>query len=441
MNSSPLLWAAPLVFFAACAKPPPTAAPPRAVRVATVTLRPVAQSARYSGVLESRAQLDLAFRVPGRVASVGQVRLSGAKGPSTPLGVNGTRALQEGDVVKAGDVLATLDLDDLRRQRSASAAGAASTAAQVRTARTSLAQAEREVARARKVFANGDLAQAELDRAEAAFAAAGSSLASIQAQHQSRISQLALSQSSLTDATLRSPIDGVVSRKNVDPGELVPPNVPVFSIVDVSELRVVFGVPDTRVNLVRLGEPVTVVVEALPGRRLPATVSKVAPTADPSLRTYAVELRLEGTSELRPGMTATALLGDEGQKDAPVLPLSAVVRHPGPLVAPLGASSLPGLLVAPLSAASLPGLLVAPLSAASLHGLLVAPLSAASLPGGPGYVVFGLKPDSTVELLPIEVADLLENDVVVASGLTAGSRVVVDGAQFLRAGERVGVVP
>ncbi|MDP1825267.1 MAG: efflux RND transporter periplasmic adaptor subunit [Archangium sp.] len=386
MNSSPLLWAAPLVFFATCAKPPPTAAPPRAVRVATVTLRPVAQSARYSGVLESRAQLDLAFRVPGRVASVGQVRLSGAIGPSSGAT---TRALQEGDVVKAGDVLATLDLDDLRRQRSASAAGAASTAAQVRTARTSLAQAEREVARARKVFANGDLAQAELDRAEAAFAAAGSSLASIEAQHQSRISQLALSQSSLTDATLRSPIDGVVSRKNVDPGELVPPNVPVFSVVDVSELRVVFGVPDTRVNLVRLGAPVTVVVEALPGRRLPATVSKVAPTADPALRTYAVELRLEGTSELRPGMTATALLGDEGQQDAPVLPLSAVVRHPD----------------------------------------------------GAGYVVFGLKSDSTVELLPIEVADLLENDVVVASGLTAGSRVVVDGAQFLRAGERVGVVP
>lgn len=379
MNSSPLLWAAPLVFFAACAKPPPTAAPPRAVRVATVTLRPVAQSARYSGVLESRAQLDLAFRVPGRVASVGQVTLPGAP----------PRAIQEGDVVKAGDVLATLDLDDLRRQRNASAAGAASTAAQVRTARTSLAQAEREVARARKVFANGDLAQAELDRAEAAFAAAGSSLASIEAQHQSRVSQLALSQSSLIDATLRSPIDGVVSRKTVDPGELVPPNVPVFSIVDVSELRVVFGVPDTRVNLVRLGEPVTVVVEALPGRRLPATVSKVAPTADPALRTYAVELRLEGTSELRPGMTATALLGDEGQKDAPVLPLSAVVRHPD----------------------------------------------------RPGYVVFGLKPDSTVELLPIEVADLLENDVVVASGLTAGSQVVVDGAQFLRAGERVGVVP
>jgi len=363
----------------ACGTPPPPAALPRAARVTSVALRPVAQSARYSGVLESKAQLDLAFRVPGRVASVGQVAVPGLA----------PRALQEGDVVKKGDVLATLDLDDLRSQRSAAAAGAASTAAQVRSAQTALAQSEREVGRARKLFANGDLAQADLDRAEAAFAAAGSSLASIEAQYQSRRDQLALSQSTLSDATLRSPIDGVISRKNVDPGELVPPNVPVFSIVDVSELRVVFGVPDTRVNLVELGAKVSVVIEALPGSRFSARVSKIAPTADPALRTYGVELSLPGEARLRPGMTATALLGDDGQQTFPVLPLSAVVR----------------------------------------------------MPDGAGYAVFGLTADSKVELVPIEVADLLENDVVVGAGLQAGRRVVVAGAEFLRAGDAVAVVP
>ena len=379
MKNPAFLLAFPIFLLSACSKPPATAAPPRAVRVKAVILRPVVQSARYSGVLEPKAQLDLAFRVPGRVASVGQVRLAGVA----------PRALQEGDSVMTGDVLATLDLADLRSQRSASSAGAASTAAQVQTARTALAQSERELARAKKLFANGDLAQADLDRAEAAFAAAGSTLASVEAQYQSRLDQLSLSRSSLSDATLRSPIDGIVARKSIDPGELVPPNVPVFSIMDTSELRVVFGLPDTRVNFLQLGARVTVLVEALPGRTLSAIVSKVAPTADPALRTYAVELTLAGTSELRPGMTATALLGDEAQKNAPVLPLSAVVRHPG----------------------------------------------------GTGYVVFGLRDDSTVELLPIEVADLLENDVVVASGLEAGRRVVVDGAQFLRAGEAVEVVP
>lgn len=380
MTSPRLLPVTLLLGLAACGTPTPTGtAPPRAVRAQVVTPRPVAQGARYAGVLESRAQLDLAFRVPGRVASVGQV---------TPPG-QPPRPLQEGDLVKAGDVLATLDLADLQRQRSAAAAGAASVAAQVSQSRTGVAQAEREVTRARKLFANGDLAQADLDRAEAAFASAGASLASLEAQHQSRLDQLALSRSTVTDATLRSPIDGVVARKAIDPGELVAPNVPVFSVVDLAELRVVLGVPDTRVNLLQLGASVPVEVEALPGRPLLGTVSKVAPTADPALRTYAVEVRLAGSAELRPGMTATARFGSEAEQVAPVLPLSAVVRNPG----------------------------------------------------GGGYGVYLLSGERAVRFAPIEVADLLENDVIVASGLEAGQRVVVHGAQFLRDGETVEVLP
>lgn len=380
MTSSHLVSATLLAGLAACGTPAPTGtAPPRAVRVAAVSPRPVSQGARYAGVLESRVQLDLAFRVPGRVASVGQVTLPG----------QAPRPLQEGDLVKAGDVLATLDLADLQRQRSVAASSAASVAAQVSQSRTGLAQAEREVARARKLFANGDLAQADLDRAEAAFASAGSTLASLEAQHQSRLDQLALSRNTVVDATLRSPIDGVIARKAIDPGELVAPNVPVFSVVDLAELRVVLGVPDTRVNLLQLGATVPVAVEALPGRPLVGTVSKVAPTADPALRTYAVELRLPGSGGLRPGMTATALLGGDAEQVAPVLPLSAVVRNPG----------------------------------------------------GGGYGVFRLSGERTVSFAPIEVADLLENDVIVASGLEAGQRVVVHGAQFLRDGETVEVLP
>jgi multidrug resistance efflux pump len=135
-------------------------------------------------VLEAGTQLDLAFRVPGRVASVGQLAVDG-----------GLRTLQEGDPVRPGDVLATLDLDDLRRHQSAAASAVTGAAAQVRTARTNLAQAEKEVARARRLFAGGDLAQAELDRAESAFAAATSSLAALEAQEQGRVDQLALSRS------------------------------------------------------------------------------------------------------------------------------------------------------------------------------------------------------------------------------------------------------
>lgn len=365
------------LMLAACAAPPAAEPTPRAVRVVTLAPRPVTPSARYSGVLEAGTQLDLAFRVPGRVASVGSRSLDG-----------GARALQEGDEVRPGDVLATLDLDDLRRQQSAAAAAVAGAAAQARTARTNLTQSEKEVSRARRLFAGGDLAQAELDRAEAAFAAATSSLAALEAQEQGRVDQLALSRSTLADATLRSPISGVVSRKAIDPGELVVPNLPLFSVVDLSELRLVFGVPDTRVNELQVGQVVPVEVEALAGQRLSGVISKIAPTADAALRTYAVELRLSGASGLRPGMTATALLGAQA-RDVLVVPLSAVLR----------------------------------------------------VPGSAGYAVFVVRDDSTVEQAMVTVDDLLENDVVLAAGPAAGQRVVTDGAAFLRAGERVVVTP
>lgn len=366
-----------VVALAGCGQPPRPAPVARAVRAITVAPRPVTPSARYSGVLEAGTQLELAFRVPGRVATVGKRSVDGV-----------TRELQEGDVVQAGEVLATLDLDDLRRQSSAAASAVTGAEAQVRTARTNLAQAEKEVARARRLFAGGDLAQAELDRAEAGFAAATSSLAALEAQAQGRVDQLALSRSTLADATLRSPIGGVVSRKAIDPGELVVPNLPLFSVVDLSELRLVFGVPDTRVNELQVGQAVPVDVEALPGQPLSGTISKISPTADAVLRTYAVELRLPGQRTLRPGMTATARLGEQAH-DALVLPLGAVLR----------------------------------------------------VPGGEGYGVYTVRDDSTVELVPAVIEDLLENDVVLSAGPKPGQRVVVDGAAFLRAGERVVVTP
>jgi multidrug efflux pump subunit AcrA (membrane-fusion protein) len=74
---------------------------------------------------------------------------------------------------------------------------------------------------------------------------------------------------------------------------------------------------------------------------------------------------------------------------------------------------------------------------------LLLPLAAVvRAPGGDGgYVVFTVRDDATVAQAKVEVADLLENDVVLSAGPPAGQRVVVEGAAFLRDGERVVVTP
>ncbi|MBZ0233716.1 MAG: biotin/lipoyl-binding protein [Deltaproteobacteria bacterium] len=107
----------------ACTESAPPAPPPRAVRTAAVTSTSLDQPRRYSGSLLPRAQVDLSFRIAGRVDSVAQVVVDGRGRP-----------LQEGDPVKQGDVLATLDPRHLRHESAAAAAALA-------TARTELAVA------------------------------------------------------------------------------------------------------------------------------------------------------------------------------------------------------------------------------------------------------------------------------------------------------------
>lgn len=373
----PLLVLGVFLLAAGCKSPPPEEAPPRAVRVRSVEARADGRAFRYSGTLEAKAQVELAFRVPGRVSLVSSVQDG-----------KGRRLLQEGDEVKAGQVLAALDLGDLRRQASSAAAAMATAAAQVQAARVGLSQAEREVTRARRLAQNGDLPQADLDRAETAVTSARANLEAAEGNHQARIEQHALARSALSDATLKSPIDGVVARRAVDPGENIAPNLPVLSIIDRSYLKLVFGLPDTRLGTIRVGEAIPVRVEALPERSFEGRVTKVSPTADPALRTFAVELELAPLPELRPGMTATALLGGQ-QEHAQVVPLAAIVRSPK----------------------------------------------------GKGYAVFTLEADGrTVAQREIQVADLLENEAILEGALEPSAPVVVEGAAFLRPGDKVEVI-
>lgn len=372
------LLALSLSFLFACADEAPGVVPPRAVRVAPVRVERGSGQARYSGALGPRRQVDLAFRVPGRVGRLKQVVDGGRPRP-----------LQEGDVVRAGEVLAALDLDDLRRQAAAAAAGVSAARAQLEAASLGLAQAEREVARARTLARSGDVAQSDLDRAEAGLDAARAGRDAAAGALRGRVEQHLLARNTLADATLRAPFDGVVARVAVDEAEAVGPNVPVLSVMDVSQLTLAFGLPDSRLDAVAPGQKLPVSIEARPGRVREAVVTRIAPTADPVLRTYAVEVTLAEVEGLQPGMTGTVRL-TRSTGEATAVPLSALVRGQG-------ADEL---------------------------------------------AVFTLGADGrTVKRHPVEVTDLLENDALLRVGPAAGERVVADGAAFLREGDVVGVVP
>ncbi len=353
----------------------PEPLPLRGVRVVAARADAAARSTPYAGGLEPKVKLDLAFGVPGRVRTIG------AGTSATPL--------REGDLVTKGQLLAQLDDSDLKRQSSTASLGASSASAEVIAAKSAADQADADLARVKKLVDAGALPGTELEKVDTASKAAHAKLETLKAMHGAKLEQAALARRIETDARMVSPIDGVIARRMVDPGENVAPATIAFTVIDPTEMKLVFAVPDSRIGAVKLGQLVPVHTEALPGTAIVGRVATIHPVADPALRTFNVELVIDNKDgRLRSGMVASAALGDEEKRAAAtVVPLASVVRAPDGALA-----------------------------------------------------VFGLEGSRAV-LRKVGLGDLVGNDVVVESGVKDGDRIISDGAPFLHDGETVEVLP
>lgn len=369
-----------LVALGGCSSKPLAPPPPRAVRVVPVIEAPPTSSRQYSGSLLPRAKVELSFRVPGRVDTVAMVGTGGQR-----------RLVQEGDHVKRGDVLATLDPRDLRHQATAAAASVTAARSELVGAEKALEYASIELERSRKLFAAKAITAAENDRTVAQYEAARARVDAARGQRDARSEQASAARRVIEDARIVSPIDGVVARRGVDIGETATPGRPMFTLIDDRTVRVAFAVPDTRVGQLRLGAELPVRVEALGGRSFRGVVTKIEPTADPGLRTFAAEVTVDNPQrELRIGMVAAVTLDGDATSKALHVPLASVLRSPG---------------------------------SDELFVWVVA------------------AKDGTVSRRVIEVADLVGDDVVVERGVAAGERVVTDGAALLHDGAHVDVQP
>jgi multidrug efflux system membrane fusion protein len=247
---------------------------------------------RYSGSIEADKSVDLAFRVSGIVDSITQVR--GADGR--------IRALQDGDHVRKGQVLARLRQIEYRDQ--------------VADADAALHQARADFERASQLYENRSNSKADYDAAYARYTAA-----------QARQSQASVA---LGDATLRAPLDGVILRRSAEVGSLAGPSAPAFSIAATRVVKVVFGVPDVVVGRLQLGQTVPIQAEALPGAALQGRITRISPAADPNSRVFEVEAALPNPQgQLKVGMLATLRLGNETSDPALLVPLAAIVRPAG----------------------------------------------------------------------------------------------------------------
>jgi multidrug efflux system membrane fusion protein len=246
----------------------------------------------YTGEIRARHEVDLAFRVGGKIAA---------------------RLVDSGMMVKAGQPLARLDPADLQLSRQAAQA-------QVAAAESEFTTAGAERARYADLVAKRFVSQAAFDAKENAFRSAQARLE--QARAQSRISG-----NQAEYGTLVAEHEGVITAVLADAGQVVSAGQPVFRLARPEEKEVAIAIPEGRLAELKAARQIAVSLWAQPELVMAGEIRELAAAADPATRTYAARIRIvDPASAVALGMTARVILGSPSSA-AIVVPLTAVVDN------------------------------------------------------------------------------------------------------------------
>ena len=215
---------------------------------------------------------------------------------------------------------------------------------EVANARVAMELAEKNLRRAERLIESGDVSRSQYDQQkgqydqlkqvyEAAVSMARQNFAAVataRANVANAESQLALARRSLSYALVYSPIDGFVSERNADLGEYVSPTTKVATIVRINPLRVRIDIPEQAIPEVAVGQSVSVTTSAWPDKNFSGRVARISPNVTPTSRTLAVEAEIENSSGLlKPGQFATVRILQARSQPAVLVPLRAVRTDSG----------------------------------------------------------------------------------------------------------------
>jgi len=129
----------------------------------------------------------------------------------------------------------------------------------------------------------------------------------------------------LSYTTVVAPISGVVASRSIKAGNFVQINTPIFRIVDTSRLEATLNVPERELSTLKAGQPVSLQVDALPGRTFQGVVDRVAPVVDSGSGTFRVVCAFAGDDGLQPGMFGRLRIDYDQRADALVVPRVALL--------------------------------------------------------------------------------------------------------------------
>ena len=252
---------------------------------ATVELRESVETMRWPATVTARSVAQIAPKVPARILSL---------------------SVQAGDKVTAGQIVARLDPTEL--QSRVDQARSALTAAQALSAK-----ATADWHRTQNLFKQEAATQQSLEAAVAAARGAEAQVAQAKAG-------IATAESLSAETVLRAPFDGIVVKRNLEPGDMAQLGLPVLTVQSSQQLRVEAAIPETCARAISIGQSLRAQIAGL-GRN--ARIEEIAPAADPQSRTVLVKAGLDGPAQ--PGAFAWVEQAC-GQRSALLVPAAAVSR-------------------------------------------------------------------------------------------------------------------
>lgn len=309
-----------------------TAAPAIRVTVTEVQQQKVSQTEVYSSTVQAYAVNNIAPQSGNRIQKIN---------------------VDVGSFVTKGQILAEMDKVQLTQQK------------------LQLANAETELKRLKQLYEQGGLSQSDYEAAELQYNVAKATCDNLE-----------------QNTILRSPITGVVTARNYDRGDMYAMAAPIFTVQQITPVKLLVGVSETDYTRVKVGQQVSIVADALPGKTIAGKVNKIYPTMEAASHTFNVEVLVPNSDKaLRPGMYCKVTV-NFGDRTNPVVPDEAVVKQLG---------------------------------------------------SGQRFVYI-LNGDGTVRSSAVELGRHIGNSYEILSGVAAGDSVAVSGASALKDGSRIEVV-
>jgi HlyD family secretion protein len=250
--------------------------------------------------------------------------------------------VEEGSRVKKGQIIASLENEDLVAARNQAVSQVKQAEADLGTVQAELVDAQLQYRRYKTLVSQDLIPKQDFDAANARYKKAQAGVAAAQAGIKVAQAGLANAQAALDYTYIRGPFDGVVTSKYADVGEVVAPfgaaanaRAAVVTMADLNSLMVEVDVAESNLDKVRLGQPCEISLDAIPDRRFAGEVHMIVPTADRTKATVLTKVKfLETDDRILPEMSAKVAflsqpLKQEARQPRLTIPKAALVTRDG----------------------------------------------------------------------------------------------------------------